>query len=921
MLFFQRFVVLTSIFLGLWSTKALSQNLVHVSPVDGSKSVPTRPLIVIRSDRPADWSRSILVRGSISGVVKHRLLVSTDGRAINISPIEALVPGESVELNISLPSGNTAVRFSVTDGHVVNEDVPIVLQDVPSDIFPINVTTNTNPSPGVFLIAPNNRTAQPVHPPYVGLVDNTGKFVRWNSLPAFPFDIKQLVDGRFGYSVFQSAGTGALAASRAIVLDTTLRPVGEYAVGFGKNMAMHDYQLLPNGNRLMLIQEVVTVDMSGVVPNGNPAAQITQALVQEVEPSGLVVFQWRSLDHFPVTASYEDLTAAAIRYIHNNSIWVDNDGHLLLSCRHSSAVLKVNRNTGDVIWILGGKLNQFTFQNEEAAFAPTYFSYQHHVVRLPNGNITMFDNGTQKSPQFSRGVEYTLDEEAKTCTKVWEYRHVPSIYTSLQGAMETLPDGHRVIAWGSAVFDGAPAVTEIDENNNVVFEFSSQRDAYPYKVTKVPWPLRSTTAEVLIDELLESNTYDYNRGNVKTGVNITYDQLQSFFYNTTTVWRAPYAPVNPQFDRNYLQEQGLRTPNIAPVRIESFQDGIVSHKATIRFRVDTLGLQPPFDNYVVFRRDTVGKGVFTPLATRFNPNTRQLIVSDVELGEFCFGRLSTPPELLAPRRLYPTGGRKIARGVATDFITSPQGNFDHVIAEVRSIDGETVIQSRSENSDRFRFSFDSLGSYTWTTGSEYIGGNGTLDSQVDTFEVANPFISITTPTTDVVWTTDSSYVIRWSTNLPGAVRLELLRDGEPSIVIRESVAASAEAFLWRVPPTSTPSDVYTVRIRSIGQDTVVASFASEWTVRIDQATSVQEQSVEEQRLTVAPNPANDRIYISNMDAIYRLTIFDLHGVAVAQQSVAGLGCHVDIRALATGSYIIIADTETGRKVQSLIVQR
>lgn len=898
-----------------------AQSLVHLSPTNGSTTATNSTTIVARFDRAVQWKEAVRVNGSKSGTVPFRLMVSTDHTAVNIIPLAPFVTGETITVTINLPSESVSTVFTVTEGHLIEDSVPVVLQDTPPDIFPVNVTTNTNPSPGAFLIAPNNRTAQPVHPPYVGLVDNTGKFVRWNRLPEFPFDIKQLADGRFGYTVFQSAGTGALASSRTVVLDTNLRPVQELSVGFGKNMAMHDFILLPNGNRLMLIQEVVTVDMTQYLPNGNPAAQVTQALVQEVEPSGAVVFQWRSLDHFPVTATYEDLTAAAIRYIHNNSIWVDDDGHLLLSCRHASAVLKVHRETGEVLWILGGKLNQFTFQNEESAYAPNYFSYQHHVVRLPNGNITMFDNGTQKNPQFSRGVEYALDEQNKTCTKVWEYRHSPDIYTSLQGAMETLPDGHRVIAWGSAVFDGAPAVTEINENNEVVFEFSSQRDAYPYKVTKVPWPLRATTADVLIDELLESNTYDYNRGSVKTGVNITYDRLQSFFYNTTTVRRVPYAPVNPTFDTAFLDENAYRTPDIAPVRIEATQDGIVSHEATIRFRVDTLGLKPPFEDYIVFRRDTIGSGRFTALPTRFNSNTRQLIVSNVSLGEFCFGKWVRQSALIPPRRLFPVAGRKIARGVATPFITSPQGQFHHVIAEVRSLDGQTVLQSKTENSDSFTFRFDTNGRYTWTTGAEYRGGSGTIDNTLDTFEVVNPFITIVTPNDDVVWTTDSSYVIRWVTNLPGDVRIELLRDGEPSIVIRESIPASAEAFLWRVPATSTPNEVYTVRVRSVNQDTVVASYASDWTVRISPATTVSEDSRSVISVTQAPNPAIDHVYISSVIEIDRVMIFDVSGVPVIQQSVRGMGCSIDVRGLPNGVYVTVVEGPTGSIKSQLVIQR
>ena len=78
---------------------------------------------------------------------------------------------------------------------------------------------------------------------------------------------------------------------------------------------------------------------------------------------------------------------------------------------------------------------------------------------LPNGNISLFDNGTQHTPQYSRGVEYRLDEQAKTATMVWDYRHVPDYYVSIQGGLQTLPNGNRVLGWGSAANDGGRTQT------------------------------------------------------------------------------------------------------------------------------------------------------------------------------------------------------------------------------------------------------------------------------------------------------------------------------------------------------------------------------------------------------------------------------------------------------------------------------
>ena len=73
-----------------------------------------------------------------------------------------------------------------------------------------------------------------------------------------------------------------------------------------------------------------------------------------------------------------------------------------------------NRNTGAIIWRLGGKNNQFSFINDTIGF-----SHQHAIRRLENGNISLFDNGNYHSPPFSRAIEYSLNENNKTATLVW----------------------------------------------------------------------------------------------------------------------------------------------------------------------------------------------------------------------------------------------------------------------------------------------------------------------------------------------------------------------------------------------------------------------------------------------------------------------------------------------------------------------
>ena len=76
-----------------------------------------------------------------------------------------------------------------------------------------------------------------------------------------------------------------------------------------------------------------------------------------------------------------------------NAIEIDHDGNLLLSSRFQDEVSKIDRNTGEFIWRLGGQNDQFEWLNDTLKLA-----YQHDVRVLPNGHITVFDNGNRRAP-------------------------------------------------------------------------------------------------------------------------------------------------------------------------------------------------------------------------------------------------------------------------------------------------------------------------------------------------------------------------------------------------------------------------------------------------------------------------------------------------------------------------------------------
>ena len=172
-------------------------------------------------------------------------------------------------------------------------------------------------------------------------------------------------------------------------MDSAYSVVRTYRAGNGYRADPHDLQVLPNGHYMLMVLDWHVVDMSQIVPGGHPRAYVMGLIVQELDTADRVVFEWRSWDHIDITeTTTEDLTSPRIDYVHGNSLELDYDGNILISARNLDQVLKVNRQTGDVMWRLGGKKNEFAMGPGSQFFlrqhdAAPAAQRQHHGLRQP----------------------------------------------------------------------------------------------------------------------------------------------------------------------------------------------------------------------------------------------------------------------------------------------------------------------------------------------------------------------------------------------------------------------------------------------------------------------------------------------------------------------------------------------------------
>ena len=498
----------------------------YVSPAPGSALHLPGTNIIVRPGGVVDPTTlvdgvTIQVTGSISGPRAGRLRLSDDERTILFLPHDVYAPDESVTCVIApgirtntggeLPGAEFTFRIAhaagpapATSRGAFDEDfeferarapLPAVPLDrgfalrapgaasdtLPSDFPAIQATVSGTPAPGHLFLS-DVSFADGFHKSYLMILNNDGTPVWYRKLDAAGFDFKMQPNRWLTWFDAMPRVFYAMNARYALV--------DSFRCGNGYETDVHELVLLANGHALLMAYDSHIVDMSAVVSGGYPAAVVTGLIIQELDREKDVVFQWRSWDHFQITdVTSRSLTAVSIDYAHGNAIQVDSDGDLLISSRHMDEITKISRETGEILWRLGGKNNQFTFVND-----PDRFSQQHAIRRLPNGHVTLFDNGNYHTPPRSRAVEYALDEVNRTATLVWEYRNTPDTYGFAMGYTQRLPNGNTLIGWGAA----NPTATEVSPDGQKVAEINLPQEIYSYRAFKHEWP-PVLTAQVRLD--------------------------------------------------------------------------------------------------------------------------------------------------------------------------------------------------------------------------------------------------------------------------------------------------------------------------------------------------------------------------------------------------------------------------------------
>ena len=697
---------------------------------------------------------------------------------------------------------------------------------LPTNFPPIEVTTydSNKVSPGYLFVG--TWSSAPDSGSYLMILNNDGTPVdddKYVELQKTAIDFKVQPNGLLSYaqSLAPLAIGGGWDVEHEIVDDSVTNIVETIQMRNGYLAESHDFQLLPNGDVLQFGYYFSEVDLSQIVSGGNPAALVSGGVIQELDSQRNAVFQWRAWDHYNFADfSYPNPTAATVSEFHINDIILDVDGNILAGT--PTEIRKINRQTGEVMWTLGGSANEFTITNVvPGGFTATASDFGGHgTYRLPNGNFMEYDNS--HGGITSRAIEYSLDESNKIATVVWSYTPTNPILGFATGYAQRLPNGNTLICWGLPRNASVPICTEVTPAGEKAFELTiTNTSLLCYRAFRFPYPAADQKIQFTHPELAAGNPYNFTN----TGVEIDVTSGAGG-YNSVTVTREPYAPLDPSFVT-------IKPPRVLPVRVNVEQTDISSMTADIFFDANSLGFDHP-EQLTVYQRTTPGAGPFVALPMiPYNPTTKQVGATMTQFGEFIFGypdvaEMAYPPILARPENY---------RGVQTNNVVAAQKAESNVVYTVNeelpillswsprgfgryfnlevATDSSftTLVTNKQYRTDAFFVLSNALPNTTYFWRVQTItADNSTSDWSTNSFQTVAPMIQVIAPNGGESWQSGIRYFVHWSDNFAEPVVIDLYKGG--TFLRSLNTNSSWGAYRWRVDSDLAAGNDYSIRITS-----------------------------------------------------------------------------------------------------------
>ena len=378
----------------------------------------------------------------------------------------------TVDIRIIDNAGDTVAQSSVV---ITTQALP---QNMPTSITATTLD-ETKVAPGMYLVSNFSTLLNSIGQPQIPyMLDDYGD-IRWvldyssnAELKNMSYDdgIARLRNGNFYF--------GNIITAKIYEVDILGNIINTWSMpGYGFHHEVHEET---NGNFIL----TATKEESNTLTDGTVV--IEDYVIEIDRISKQIINTWdmkESLDEYRRTWG---ITGAG-DWFHGNAVLDDSTDNTIIVSGRNQGVVKLDRSN-HVKWILaphkgwgvnrrGEDLKQYLLTPLDAsgnviadttvAYGSTitpdfeWNCYEHSPILLPDGNLMLFDNGTNRTldsldgnsiynsapGKYSRAVEYKIDETNMTVQQIWEYGKERDVdcYSAIISSVQFLTGSNHVI--------------------------------------------------------------------------------------------------------------------------------------------------------------------------------------------------------------------------------------------------------------------------------------------------------------------------------------------------------------------------------------------------------------------------------------------------------------------------------------------
>lgn len=410
-----------------------------------------------------------LVSLSADGNTDLDLLSVENGITVYVEKVnneEIYVNGKAVDntvtLDVSTINRNENLTFEVVKGDTTkNYTVNLMPSTFPDYTVEGESTTDGDYYMSTYDLSTNyifklNNIGELIFYKKVTKIDDEGNEVSVNGLD---FRKEYTSDGEIRYTympylaeAFADGDCAGINPGCVVVMDENYNVVDEiyYLDGNGEEIMIdpHGFIWIDEGHYIVTAYKQLVLDVPEDLGATDNSADLAVLYIQEVKENEVLwEFSTKDYEQFLYesnSVTWSESTERCYDYVHFNSMSIDKDDNLLVSCRHLDSILKISRENGTLMWQLGGDNDNFGLTEDQQ------FSYQHSIIVSEDGDYMLFDNANTAvaagNATYSSVIRMTVDETNMSVTDFTRHQ-VVDYYSLYMGAIRELDYDNAVYLW------------------------------------------------------------------------------------------------------------------------------------------------------------------------------------------------------------------------------------------------------------------------------------------------------------------------------------------------------------------------------------------------------------------------------------------------------------------------------------------